>query len=454
MTPGVWAGPDHHGYVVWLQEPGTGKFTYDVAVIGPGGGVVSPPQSLFGPSYWDGLGNEVSIFSQGGSPLLIFSGGQHSSGKDPYDAGCVVGALGPKVPWALQKWSLSSDCLNPEPGATISHGGRLSAAWSGGWTNGHGVLYRTSQSPAIPAATPDSHIALTGPATASRVAEAADTAGNGHVWVDWAQVFSSARDGFYVEDVTAAGAPRKAPGSGTNSSNISGFAVPAIAATSSHPGVFLAYCSNGPSCAVQLWRVGFPKAVAVPGSSGATNVALSAGPGGRLWVAWYNPGNNTVSVVRTNEADSRFGPVQLFSTPCIEHGLVGLSGGSWGRLDIGFECVNQADKQEVYATQVVRPLTLNSQFVVVKTVHYVTRTSNGTKSRVAVVTVKSYGKFRVTDVGDPVREAQVVVAGHKAITGPGGYATIPLSPGAYAVTASAVDYLNAQGSLVVAKAAA
>jgi hypothetical protein len=458
MRPALWLGADGRAYVIWLQEPAAptvNKDTYDVAVISPTGAVAGPPQSLFGPSYWGGLSDQASVVTDGGAPLLVFSGSRGTTGKDPYDIGCVVGAMGPKVPWSLQHWSLSANCVNPIAAATVGPGGQLSAAWPGGWTSGHGVLFRTSQSPAIPASTPDSHIALSGPANASRVAEASDRAGNGHVYVAWAQVFSSARDGLYVEDVSRAGPPTKAPGSGSNSANIYSFGGPAIASTAGHPGVFLAYCSNGPTCGVQLWRVGAARATTIPGSSGASDVALSAGPAGRLWAAWYNPSNNTVSVVRTDEADNRFGPVHVLATACSEHGVLGLSSGPWGRLDIALECVNQASRQEVYVSQEIRPLTVSSQFLTVASYTYVTKVSHGKKVRVAIKHERFYGKFRTTDVGDPVAGAKVAVAGYHGTTGPDGYFTVGLpaavAGGAHAVTATAPNYLPAKGVLQVDK---
>ena len=145
-----------------------------------------------------------------------------------------------------------------------------------------------------------------------------DTAGNGHFVVAWAQVFSNpaSHDGFYVKDVTAGKPAVKAPGSGTTSTNdLPIFGNIAMVASSTHAGVYLGYCSNTPTCTEELWRVGSAKPMKVPHSSGGLDIAVSAGPAGRIWVAWYNESTNKVSVVRTNRSVTKFGPVQTYPPP-------------------------------------------------------------------------------------------------------------------------------------------
>jgi len=93
--------------------------------------------------------------------------------------------------------------------------------------------------------------------------------------------------------------------------------------------------------------------------------------------------------------------------------------------------------------------------VTVTSYTYVTKVSHGRKARVAIKHERFYGKFRTTDVGDPVAGATVTVAGYRGTTGPDGYFTVALpaavAGGAHAVTATAPNYLPAKGVLQVKK---
>ena len=436
-TPAVYEGPDHRAWVLWLTEPKVSQFTYDVAAIAPSGAVAAKPSSIFGGSYWSGLSRQPTLVDGGAGPLVIFDGGRSSSASDPYSHGCVVGDQEAASKWTLQPWSLSADCVNPVGGAAAGKGGVLAAAWPGGWAGGHGVLYRVGTSSSIPAASVDQHIALSTGADASQTAVTSDTAGNGDFYVAYLQVFSSSHDGYYVKNVTTNGGVAKAPGSGTTSVNISPFAIPAITSTNTHPGVFVAYCSNSSTCAVRLWRVGSAAARTVPGSSGANDTAVSPGPNGRVWIAWYNESKNTTSIVRSNEADTAFGPVRTYPTPCFEHGLLGLSGGAFGRLTVALQCVNQQAKLEMLFTQSIVPLTIIPS------------------ARTLPNTATHSVSFRVTDVGDPVSGATVIVHGRTAKTNSAGAATFTFpkgSPvGTYPVTAVAANYINARTLLTIVK---
>ena len=431
-TPAVYEGPDHRAWVLWVTEPHANQFTFEVAAIAPSGAVASAPSSIFGTKYWGSLTRQPTLVAGGAGPLAIFTGALGSTG--PYSHGCVVGAQEAASKWTLQPWSLSANCTNPVGGAAAGKLDVVAAAWPGGWSGGHGVLYRVGTSPSIPATGTDGHIAIT-TGDAAQTAVASDTAGSGHFYVAYVQVFSSSHDGYYVKDVTANTASMKAPGSGTTSTNISPFAVPAVTSTNTHPGIFVVFCSNSSTCTVRLWRVGSSAVRVVPGSSGANDTAVSAGPDGRLWIAWYNESKNTVSVVRTNKADTAFGPVQTYRTACFEHGLLGLSGGDFGRLTIGLECVNLHLKLETFATQSVVPLVLSPGL------------------RAIPNTAAHTVTFRVTDAGDAVVGATVVVHGKSAKTNAAGTVAFTFPKGTpigkFPVTATAPNYATAHAVLSV-----
>jgi len=427
-TPVVWEDAHHVATVLWSREPSTSQFTYETTHIAAKGTVSTTLTDVFAGGHFESLSTEPALLSDAGAPLVVFNGAR-ASGK--YKQSCIYGAKGGSGAWTLQSWSLSNDCFNSKGSAGEGKNGVIAAAWGlAGWVGGHGVEYRVGTSATIPASGADSRIPVdTHGADAAATGVAADTAGTGHFYVAWTRVFTNNNsDGYYVEDVTAHSAAMKAPGTGTNSTNrLSGFANLAIANRNTHPGVYLAYCSNAATCHVQLWRVGAAKAMTVPGSADAYSESISAAPSARLWIAWFNGSTNKVSVVRTNKAVTRFGPVQTFATPCAEHGLLGLSSGSSGRLDIALQCVANSNlRAQEYAEQVLVPLSVSVS----------PKTVSNTAAHSITVTVR--------DAGDPVAHATVRYAGQKVSTNASGQATIHVAKGTATgskhVSVSATDY--------------
>jgi hypothetical protein len=281
------------------------------------------------------------------------------------------------------------------------------------------------------------------------MAVAANTAGNGDLWAYWAQFGSSpsSADGFYAKDLTTNGPVRRAPLSVHGSADLNVSARPAFVGTGTHSGVFALYdvppagpgyinCSNGQYCTARLWRVGSPKAVAVPGGVHvmADDLALSAGPKGRLWIAWFSAHQETVNVLRTNEADSKFGPVRTYPTPCTGYGVIGAGSGELQRLDLAVQCPTKTAPMAVLVTQALPPLSLQFSTTVANTSAHTLH-------------------FEVTDVGDPVPGATVRAGNMTASTGPAGVATIVLpkgkATGVYPVTATAPNYMSATGALTI-----
>jgi len=437
-APALWVSPNGVGYDVFARQVGPSNFTYEAVRLSLLGSVASGPTDIFA-IHWGSLQFGPAILGDGAVPVLVFSGLRGTTG--PYSRGCVYGAVGGAGKWTVQPWSLSSDCLNPQPAAAenANSGKVLAAAWNGGWVGGTGVNYRIGVSPVIPAPPPDKHILVT-KATALPTGMANDINGNGHFFVAWNQVFSvpGGRDGVYVQDVTAGGPVRKAPNTGTNtvSNDFPVFSRLAMTNANFHGGVFLAYCANVSPCRLLLWRVGAAKAVPVPSSADAFGVSIAQGPQGRIWVAWTNHASNRVFVTRTNKADTRFGVVRSYATPCFEDGLLGLGGTPLSRLDIGMSCVNTAKLQEEqYVTQVRAGLSLSFP------------------SPVHVPSAGLNIQITVTDAGDPVIGATVKVDGKTATTNGAGHATIHLpggiKTGKYGVTATAPNYLGAAGTLTV-----
>ena len=152
-----------------------------------------------------------------------------------------------------------------------------------------------------------------------------------------------------------------------------------------------------------LWRIGSGPVRQVPGSKGADHVAMSAGPGGRLWLA-FRDDDMDLRVVRTNAAATKFGAVQEVKKPkgsTIYQ--VGIEG-STGRGDV---LIN--DGSRIWHTQVFAGLTLKA--------------SPGKWKPGKVVAVK----FTVTDAGERIKGAKVTAKGHKCKTNKQGVCTIVFS---------------------------
>ncbi|HET9060181.1 MAG TPA: carboxypeptidase-like regulatory domain-containing protein [Acidimicrobiales bacterium] len=450
-TPSVVQRPDGRGYVLWYSH-GKGsqqKSTYYFATVTPSGALAGPPESIFGTDYWGGLNYQPTlVLGDESDPIVIFEGIRSLNKGDGYGSGCVVSAQGPNVPWALSKFSLTNPCGSVGPGGAAEMSGEdeFSAEQGGGSQ----INYMLRQEPGVPPSPKLAHsssVKLPCPCGVGRSAEIADLAGNGDAYVAWAQENVPGQYGLYAKNLSTNGPIMKAPGSGLRSANVfpPAFGNLAFTSTNTHSGVFLAYCSNTQNCNVLLWRVGTAGAMATPaaGISGNADMAISPGPEGRLWLAWWQvdkAGNLFISVARTNKDDSRFGPGTTYPTSCWSYPpLIGLGGGSWGRVDIAVQCTVSKPKiaTKDFVTQAMVPLAL----------HPTTSSFDNSKGHRLT--------FTVTDVGDPVPGAAVSIVGKglNAVTGASGSATITVpakfTPGDYSVVATAPNYLPGHASVAV-----
>jgi hypothetical protein len=429
-TPAVWEDFTHHATVLWEHDAGT-TFTYDAAQIAPTG-TPGATTDIFAGNHWASLSSQPSLVEQEATPLVIFSGIQGSKGN--YSLGCIYGASATTQPWTLAQWSMSHDCAHPDGRAGENNVGTPAAAWPGSQS----VQYRIGTSQAIPATSPDSSFPVSANGTVYKTGVAADTGGSDDFYIAWAQTFSNpaTHDGYYVKDVTSGAAAVKAPGSNTNSINRLGqFANLAITSRDSGPGVYIAYCTGTSGCHLKLWRVGATSAMSLPSTPNPGMVSISSGPGGRIWVAWFDENTLKVYVTRSNEKVSRFGPVRSYRTSCVEHGLLGLASGTYGRLDIALQCLNASVKAQEFATQVEVGLHLSANPAKVSntSAHTITMT--------------------VTDAGDPVSGAKVTFRGASKLTNSNGKASFTLpkhtTPKTYTATATKSQYLHATTTVKV-----
>jgi len=402
--------------------------------------MATAPKDVFGGHDWGGLGQYPVLVLEKGEPLLIFGGSKGDANRsDPYNDGCIVGDLFTPGGWKLQPWSLSQNCIQTDHfGATVMRNGTLSAAWAWG-----AIRFRVGTSPSIPAKTPDQLLAVNQGGQGA-VGEATDNRTQ-HVYAVWDRFFSNppSKDGLYVADLTKKSSPVRAPSTGTNL--VGHEPQPrAIASPTGRGGIYVAYCNNAWPCTqVKLWRYGAKYAVAVPGASLPTTVAMSVGPSGRLWIAWWSAQNGTVRVVRTNEAGNSFGPVETHTGPrgCQSDGNanLGISSGAQQRLDVVVGCYGVFSgtnyQNQAYTTQSLVPLQIAA----------------GT----GFISHKKGGKvtYRVSDVGDAVQRATVTVDGKKGTTDKKGQVMFQFPKGAkkghFKVVASTANYLGASATLTI-----
>jgi hypothetical protein len=153
-------------------------------------------------------------------------------------------------------------------------------------------------------------------------------------------------------------------------------------------GVYLAYLKGYPTAsAVALWKVGAAKPKLVKKTKGADNVAMSAGPGGRLWLA-FDDGDDNVGVVHTNPAGTKFGALQRIKTP-KNSTVYGVNiEGSGGRGDVIFN-----NGSAILHQQVLYGLSVKASPKKIKA------------GQVGKVT------FKVTDAGEAVKGAKVKAKG-------------------------------------------
>jgi len=178
------------------------------------------------------------------------------------------------------------------------------------------------------------------------------------------------------------------------------------------------------------------------GLGGANTTNVFAAPGGRLWVAWWADRSNYVFVTRSNEAVSRWEPVQTLTLPANNNGVLPTSqiqgNGSTGPLDLFIDTTIGNEGGFMYTR--VRALFELRESVV--------KYFKTAKTKTAPV--RALVDLSVRDVGDPVAGVHVSVAGKHLVTGAKGLVTLPLVPGSsYTASAGAPGYAPASISFTI-----
>ncbi len=374
------------------------------------------------------------VAGPGGGIRAIFSGG-NGIGGNPYNTGAIYTATSNSAgtSWSLGTGSLSHSDFVPltdDAAATEANGTPVAA-----WPSGSGLAYHLGIDPAIPANAPDQ---LVGGKSTSGVGDPTLVrTSSGGILAGWFNTSGTATEGYWVDQLEPSlGTPAKAPDSGgTKQTNGQPFE-PVALASRVGGGEYLAYCqpTKVKHCGhIALWRVGASKTLVVPGSASgqATQVAIGASPGGHLWIAWFDTGTNKVSVVRTNAAATRFGPVLTFNPPPKLFAFDGLEvEGSAGPLDvIALEQQAVAHSSPAYFdTQVLPALRIQASPASVSSSHstQVKFTVSDTGDGVAGVTVRFLGKVGTTNAKGTVTftvSKGTAQGAHSATASKGGYAS-------------------------------
>jgi hypothetical protein len=251
------------------------------------------------------------------------------------------------------------------------------------------------------------------------MADLATDAKGGQTLIGW---YSNAkgREGTWVQQVLPGGGQRRlVPGSVSGGSAIGVDQRVAISGRIGAPGVYVGACGGYPTCKrALLWRVGAGAAMTAGTGNDVEDVHVSAGPQGRLWVAWHD-GATGLRAVRTNKAATRVGPVIEITPPAGASYTWKVTGeGSRGPLDL-LVSVTTPGSLATWHTQVLPRLSLSAK-----------------KGATSVT-------FTVTDAGDPVAGAKVSFLGKTIVTTANGRAVTGLPGKTAKATAAKAGYASA-----------
>jgi len=281
--------------------------------IGPTGAVVATGDAVSG---WAGLPQDPKVVgTPGGGMRLVFGGIHDVSGGDPYDTGQMFSTTSDA---AGTTWTLAPGALTESHSAYASYGTGATALADGTPV----VSFPLNSTLTWNAGAPTDSAFTVGSCCLYDSTLVRD---GDEVWVAYAGNGSSASTaGLFVKQLlpTDTGPTFKMPRSSEGTDTITPSQSTAFVARPGG-GMYAAYCIGYPTCdRIGLWRVGTDQPVTVPGSRGARDISLSAGPGGRLWVAWTT--YDRVKVVRTAATGTRFGAVRTIKPPAAAESLYGV----------------------------------------------------------------------------------------------------------------------------------
>jgi hypothetical protein len=430
-SAGLYRTKDGKLHVVWPSNDGvTKEFSLNYSTVGGRAKLLSTGTVT---KHWSGISAYPRLVAgPGGGIRLVFPGGEGSTG--PFSHGTVYTATSNEAgkSWTLVNGSMSQSENIPltDTAAATENNGTPVAAWGAV----SALDYHVGVDNDIPSGTPDSSIGVG--ADGDVVGPTLINSG-GTISAAWYNASGTASQGYWVANLLPKTAKVKAPSSGgAGLSENQPFESVAFAARSGG-GEYLAYCVPSKSlvCShVDLWKVGAKKAVQLPGSStgAASHVAIAAGPGGHLWISWFDESLDKIRLVRTNAAATRFGAVLTIAGPAKLGELSGLQGeSSDGPLDlIALATQNLNNSTPAYwDTQLFPALALHASKSSVShsKSSVITFTVTDTGSAVAGVTVKFLGKSATTNAKGQAKftvKKGTPTGSHQAVASKKGYKSV------------------------------
>jgi hypothetical protein len=331
----------------------------------------------------------------------------------PSPGGIRMSSAGPSGTGWTGGGKVSSDNTGGDPGATSDKAGTPIFAWSSGINSYYKIGTNPGQT--------DGYLGPS-PSCCFYDMEAAVDEANGQAFVAYHSNVTDAGGIFARQVAPSLGAPQRAPNVLTGKSFLApDHRVPLVARQGG--GVYLAYCSGYPRCLhVRLWRVG-GRAIAIATGRDIEDVNLARGPEGRLWVMWQDSGR--LRATRTNKAATKAGAIVNVPSPPGTSSLWDVFGeGSLGPLDLLAHVTAQGGLA-TWHRQVLAGLTLKCS------------------------AKRTGATCRVTDAGAPVAGAKVRAGGKTATTAGSGIASLTLTGGRYAVTATKAGYSPASARVRV-----
>lgn len=418
-------------HTVYTLDQGS-TASYEQSAINGNGSVVARSNVL---GTWAGLVfNPKLLTTQAGGLRLVFSGLQDTNTANFYAGGYAYEATSDAsgAAWALQPRALTRSSYAYSgygTGATqLSNGTPVTAATLNSSMAVRVGAIETTSADVVRDAAPDAE--FTSPSCCrydTSLVNVGDT-----IWAAWYGNGSTEDTvGTFVQQVyPSAGPVLKAPQSSDGLSGLSSDQTVAIVARPGG-GAVVAYRIGYPtSDKIGLWTVGSSRPTIVR-APGANQVALSAAPSGRMWLAWTTE-DDQVFAARTAPTGLRVGAVRSLGAPSRGQSIWKIA--VEGSLAQATVLVNDDGADAVWS-QVVDPGLLVSA-----------RPGRIRVDRRASVTVK------VTDAGDAVAGVKVKAGGDSCTTSSRGTCTLTFTPrrtGKVSVTARRSGYGAGADTVVV-----
>jgi hypothetical protein len=337
--------------VIWPTQVSSSQMAYSTAILDAAGRVVTPSTPII--TGWTGLTKDPRLITVAGTQFLAFSGIQTTDSSNPYALGSEYYATSPDgLTWTVGGGSLSQSTSAYADYGNDAVDNASVPVWVGNPGTVNGIRWHSGVSAAIPATEPDSAFNLSG-CCAYHAAAARDNA-TGSVFAAFSSNSSSpAEQGIQVGQILpTAGAFTQAPGSVvTRAGAAYSLAADQRVAMVSRPGggVLVAYKVGYPTTSrIRVWHVGTAQTIDIPGSPGASTVAMAAAPDGEVWVTWI--ANGRVKAVRISSSRVIPGSAISWARPPKTSSLwkIAASAGSPKHLDVVITATGPGDSINVW----------------------------------------------------------------------------------------------------------